>query len=260
MYEMKGGDKFLKLSRKEKEELETKVNKRLLENESLQAYNCRNNHFYTLDELSPLRVSLIEGTKTLIPNNFKDILKLEYSRGMTVTTFNRHVYLPQLRLWLPFETIYAVLKQEVEDIYLRSARKPSRSRRVTALKIIRLMKEIDEDMVFKLLQDENILKEYYLTNEITKLHQKEMDDILSGTLTRHFIVDNIINHKFKPLRKDMFSYKQQVLNSGEMQKILMDDDEIQLEIILRFEAERDVEIEEEEKKKNGDRGPKVAAG
>lgn len=212
-------------NKKTREALELKRRYKL-ENEISKLYNCRNNHFYQFNELSPLRISLIEGTKTLIPNNFVKVLKLEYTRGMTLTQFNRHVYLPQLRLWIPFEVVYASLKEEIELINSRNARRPSRSKKITQLKIVKLMKEIDIDMIMKLVtSNTDILKEYYLTNEITKLHQVEMSNIETDSMTREFLED-IINTNYKPLRKDMFVYTKQVLNDGKLSNVFQDENEL----------------------------------
>ena len=42
-----------------------------VKNEQLQAYNCRNNHFSTFDELSPLVLSIVENQLSYIPSRFR---------------------------------------------------------------------------------------------------------------------------------------------------------------------------------------------
>lgn len=41
-----------------------------IKNEQLQVYNCRNNHFSTFDELSPLILTVVENQLSYIPRNF----------------------------------------------------------------------------------------------------------------------------------------------------------------------------------------------
>ncbi|ODV96103.1 hypothetical protein PACTADRAFT_49510 [Pachysolen tannophilus NRRL Y-2460] len=190
--------------------------RRLKENIQLQAYNCRNNHFYLHSELSPLRISMIEGSKTFIPNNFKNILKAEYTKGLSTTTFNKHIYLPQLRLWLPFEKFYEILKNPNEK---------SKSNRATITKVLRIIRSIKEEDILKLLEDEDILKEFYLTHDITELHQIEMEYLLEGKQLRNtkgetyntfknYALDNY--ETMPPMRKDIFMYLQEVLHGPQI--------------------------------------------
>lgn len=78
-------------------------------NELMEVYNCRNNHFYNFNELSPLIKTVIEGEIGYIPKRFTDILNQEYSRGLTLKKFAHHVYLHQLRLWIKEEDLYYFL-------------------------------------------------------------------------------------------------------------------------------------------------------
>lgn len=64
-------------------------------------FNCRNNHYYLLEELKPLIVTSFEGVKALVPNKFKQILEREYPKGLRNYQFADHTYRPVLRLWVP---------------------------------------------------------------------------------------------------------------------------------------------------------------
>ncbi|KAK6458389.1 regulator of cell wall mannosyl phosphorylation [Scheffersomyces xylosifermentans] len=80
------------------EELSAKISS--LHNDS-SIYNCRNNHFYTFDNLHPLRQTLFEGVLAYIPNEYSDILKREYRRGLYYKEFEDHTFRPVLDLWVP---------------------------------------------------------------------------------------------------------------------------------------------------------------
>lgn len=64
------------------------------------AYNCRNNHYYTFDELSPLVPTLYEGVRAYVPNGFARILSREYRKGMTAKEFWGHKFMTRFRLWM----------------------------------------------------------------------------------------------------------------------------------------------------------------
>lgn len=74
--------------------------KRALYN-SKNIFNCRNNHFYTLEDLDPLIPTIFEGTITHVPSNFKQILRREYSRGILYYQYASHIFRPVLDLWVP---------------------------------------------------------------------------------------------------------------------------------------------------------------
>lgn len=64
-------------------------------------YNCRNNHFYLLEDLSPMIITLFEGVRALVPRKFKQILQREYPKGLRNYQYADHTYRPVLRLWVP---------------------------------------------------------------------------------------------------------------------------------------------------------------
>lgn len=64
-------------------------------------FNCKNNHFYELNELSPLKMTLFEGIKAYVPQNYEGILKREYRKGLYNKIYNRHSFKPFLKLWIP---------------------------------------------------------------------------------------------------------------------------------------------------------------
>jgi len=63
--------------------------------------NCRDNHYYRLDELSPLRRTLFEGVMAFVPQAFGRILTREYPKGLWKLQFADHIFRPVSRLWAP---------------------------------------------------------------------------------------------------------------------------------------------------------------
>lgn len=64
-------------------------------------FNCKDNHFYTLEDLNPLIPTLFEGSIAYVPRGFKQILQREYSRGLLYYHYANHVFRPVLDLWVP---------------------------------------------------------------------------------------------------------------------------------------------------------------
>lgn len=81
-------------------------------NQILKVYNCRNNHFSSLNELSPLVKTYIEGEIGYVPKKYTDILAVEYTKGLLTKKFSGYVFLPQLRLWIKEEDLYYFLNDK----------------------------------------------------------------------------------------------------------------------------------------------------
>lgn len=74
-----------------------------------EVFNCKNNHFYTLDELSPLKEVYFEGLKAYAPHNIELIMKREYNKGLYKYKFKNYIFRKQLRLWVAIEDCSASL-------------------------------------------------------------------------------------------------------------------------------------------------------
>lgn len=64
-------------------------------------FNCKDNHFYTLEDLNPLIPTLFEGSIAYVPRRFEQILQREYNRGLLYHHYAGHVFRPVLDLWVP---------------------------------------------------------------------------------------------------------------------------------------------------------------
>lgn len=64
-------------------------------------FNCKDHHFYKFSELSPLKVTLFEGVKAYVPNDFRTILSREYRKGLYNFQYADHTFRPVLDFWVP---------------------------------------------------------------------------------------------------------------------------------------------------------------
>lgn len=64
-------------------------------------FNCKDNHFYTLEDLDPLIPTLFEGSLAYVPRGFRQILQREYNRGLLYYQYAEHIFRPVLDLWVP---------------------------------------------------------------------------------------------------------------------------------------------------------------
>lgn len=67
-------------------------------------FNCKDNRFYTLEDLDPLIPTLFEGATAYMPGDFKRKLKREYNRGLLYYQYAEHTLRPVLDLWVPKNT------------------------------------------------------------------------------------------------------------------------------------------------------------
>lgn len=129
-------------------------------------YNCRNAHFYSYDELSPLKFTMMGGVPLYVPHKITELLNDEYSTGMTAYSYNGFYFVDAINLWI-HQLKLAFLFEEQD--YLNEEQK------IDTEKFTQLIQQIDDSKVLKLLEsDRDILLEYYLTKDVTELHKKEL--------------------------------------------------------------------------------------
>lgn len=164
----------------------------------LQVYNCRNYHFSTLSELSPLKLSMVEGEFTYVPNKFQQILGVEYDENGTKSlNFNGFTFLPRLRNWIQSLPLSDYLHSHETTVNKNAP-------------ISTLVTEFDNDQYYIdfVFSDKNILMEYLLTKDITEFHDQEMKMLLqSGNASDLFFDElNKLKVKLTILRHDYFTY------------------------------------------------------
>ncbi|SCV02124.1 LANO_0F15390g1_1 [Lachancea nothofagi CBS 11611] len=76
-------------------------------NKHIKVYNCRNNHFSNLTELSPLRLTFFHGAKAYVPNKSIELLKHEYHvpASYSYLEFADRAFVPDFRTWLDKSTL-----------------------------------------------------------------------------------------------------------------------------------------------------------
>ncbi|KAG7662994.1 uncharacterized protein J8A68_003504 [[Candida] subhashii] len=165
-------------------------------NTFLQAYNCKNNQFFRLKELSPLMLSLFDGEFTYVPNQISNILISKFSpKSITKTQYKDYTYVPILRLWLKTEVLYDFLAATTK-------------RTKKEMKDKKVVPELNEDQCLELLRTKtDILAEYVRTRRMTAFHDEEIKMLLQDESTELLnyeegtLIDNTA--VFRP---DMFTW------------------------------------------------------
>lgn len=181
------------------------------DDDKAELYNDRRKHFYKLEELSPLRYSMIEGVPVFVPSAITNRLKFEYSKGLTALEYNGWYFVEKLNLWVKQDQIGRIfdrtLVQNEDGKY----------------DIKKLTKQIvgmsDEDVLRLLDSDEEILIEYYLSKQLTDYHDQEKQYLFdeagqdNGELVKNENVkaqyNELVSHfkMFKPMRKALWDYE-----------------------------------------------------
>ncbi|KAI5953342.1 hypothetical protein KGF54_002713 [Candida jiufengensis] len=186
------------------------IEKNYLQGKTSTIYNCRQSHFYSYDEISPLRFTKLGGVPVYVPNNIEQLLKTEYGeKGLKSYTYGGFVFVDILNLWIP-EKQLEFLKKPGQDI------------------IETVQNLTEEDKMWILQRNPDILAEYYITSNSTEFHKLEMINFFNlsfnGTNTKMCDVGEMYsseeistNEKFhnlsstikygKPFRKSIFNYE-----------------------------------------------------
>ncbi|KAI5954986.1 MNN4 [Candida jiufengensis] len=197
-------------------------------NEVLQIYNCRNNHFTPYEDLSPLMKTIVEGEFGYIPKRFSNILSTEYKHGLSSDTFEKHVFIPKLRLWIKEEDLFYYLKDRKkwiqyhtsdnqedatsyeltteERLKLKEGKNPYQDQylfKLTKHQLDKISTFNYDDITDLLLKDE-ILLAYLTSREFTSFHENEIMKLTWGKNTAELILKQ---KDFQPLQYEPFLYK-----------------------------------------------------
>lgn len=198
-----------------------------VKNQLLQAYNCRNNHFSTYEELSPLLLGLVENQPLYVPGNFVMTLNYEYNlKGMTDKTFRDYSYLNNFRMWVKTQTLLEYLDDPTAwlaqhnctqealtdgEVPIRPVAKLARkvSREVTAYDNIRI-ENLEVRDHLNLLQNNDIFREFVKIHDFTAFHEHELKQMLQGSMEgleanlEHYKAQNTLG---AGLRTDLFMHR-----------------------------------------------------
>lgn len=211
-------------------------------NIAMKAYNCRNNHFSTLDELSPLVKTYVEGEMAYVPRRYTDILTVEYPKGLLSKKYSGHIFVPQLRLWVKERDLYYFLHDKQkwkthnynEEYYnivtMEDFEKDNVRYEVTEIQKAKLLSEAAErkklgrldpeptklsdrdlhtihnfktEQLLELLSKDDLFIYYYLTRDFTTFHQEEAMRLLFSKSTEKLLSSQ---PKFKPFTTDLLDY------------------------------------------------------
>lgn len=184
------------ISKDQKKELQSPLQK----NEFLQIYNCRNAHFSKLQEISPLRLNLVQGEIGYIPNDFESMLHVEYkAKGTSSTLFAEHVYLPKLRIWVPkLSVLRYVTKGGKTD---GEGRLQKISEGDTNLIVVNLT---DDEYIEFLYLNEPVLRDFIATHKVTMAHNEELRNLIKRESSiKKFLKENADIYKFGSGHHDM---------------------------------------------------------
>ncbi|GAV29386.1 hypothetical protein PMKS-002886 [Pichia membranifaciens] len=152
-------------------------------------YNCRNDHFYTLDQLSPARLTLFEGAPTFVVASNRsliEVLETEYGkRSHENPEWRNWLFVDMLRMWVNTDDI----KSGCDE--LRRATNTTGEKEVSPFECFNrnktfILSELVKNSVYdvtlqeslaypdKKRPDFNLLQELYRDNSYTGSHVREM--------------------------------------------------------------------------------------
>lgn len=169
----------------------------VVKNQQLRAYNCRNNHFSTYEELSPLMLTLVENQLSYIPKNFALNLNYEYDvKGLTEKNYRDYIYLNNFRLWAKTQNILdyqssparwvkqynSKLNNPKSKNGEETQKKKFSSKRVVGVAEKLAIGQLTVSDHLNLLQKNDVFKEVYKTLQFTKFHEMEMEKLLRSDM------------------------------------------------------------------------------
>ncbi|KAI5969985.1 hypothetical protein CANMA_001025 [Candida margitis] len=156
-------------------------------NNFLQIYNCRNAHFSKLQEISPLRLNLVQGEFGYVPYDFEGMLHAEYrAKGTSSTFFAGHVFLPKLRIWVDKNSVLRfVTNGGKNDGQGRMQRITQGDANIITVTLT------DDEYIEYLYQNKPVLRDFIATHQITLLHTLELRKLVtSKSSLRKFLKEN----------------------------------------------------------------------
>lgn len=177
-------------------------------NRETQIYNCRNNHYLTLNELSPLRLSYVQGTPAFIPNKIADILQTEYgSRSIKNQQYSKYAFLPRLGVWHKRTLMRKFSAQKNLGTKLDLGVDDELAQ--NNLDVFSAMKFSDKDYLEWMSTDPDLLVEYLTGREVSRAHRAEMELLMAGKDTTPAILteNGQLLWKFDDIYHDTSKYK-----------------------------------------------------
>lgn len=250
---------------KNKKKLSSQSKLTFADNALKQVYNCRNRHFSSLQELSPLIVLGVQNQLGYVPLNFGLLLDQEYKvKGFLQTNFQDYYYLRNLRIWVNNKIVTEYVRNKGKFIEDNSVKK---EKRVVSEDDAKVIEKLNLDDHKNLIKHEWIFREYILTRDFTAFHEEQMKHLLRNRMEQyiegvnHFSNSNTVNH---PLWADTFMHHihvDKIRYEEEVDKLLelsnaYKDEVKKEEVEAQKESERAREKEEAEKQKQEEEAAK----
>lgn len=207
-------------------------------NELLNLFNCRNNHFLSLEEISPLKLTYMEGVPAFIPHGFTSIVQHEYGLDSTAANMYRaFAFLPRLRLWEKTGKVKDHLKKaSQEPIQIDMGSDTTAASEV--LDKLAMFSLSDKEYIELMASVPQVMVDYLVSRDATALHEEEMSLLLQGQSTQELLFDNgKLRHKFLSFRPDFTDYVHHKHNYDFAEQVKMLDEQI-----AQFKAGQTVDV------------------
>lgn len=179
----------------------------------LKVFNCRNNHFQSLDELSPLKLTYVDGVPAYVPNDFVSMLQAEYGVSSTGAIKHRnYAFFPRIRLWQDIRSV----RRHINGAQSESSKVDLGADTIAAKENVDKVSEFsfsDQDYIQLMASEPQLLVDYLVSRDVTSLHEREMDALLNGKSTEKLLLeDGKLKYSFQPIRHDLTNYKHHKYN------------------------------------------------
>lgn len=137
--------------------------KRATEKENCDAiYACKNNHYYSEEDLFPLRLTSFEGAPIYVPNNYKKILQEEY-HNYNKSEFRNQRFAEDLRIWVDSDKCKEKFKI-LEDYHKKGKHR-----------FIQDERQMDRLRESRFCNSKEVEEMYHFTKKLTMKHQHEIE-------------------------------------------------------------------------------------
>lgn len=183
----------------------------IVQNSHLQVYNCRNNHFQTLGDLSPLKLSFFEGQLNYIPRDYQTLLSNEY-QDVSIKTlkYKAYTYVDKLKLWLDTNSLVKFIRTKYPEVpkSLKIYKGNNQLGSNNPHKIITEHFKTDQDYIDYLMPNKDVLFEFLITDQITEFHKYQIQKLDKGETTKLLMFNgDSLSRTFNPIRHDPFNFQ-----------------------------------------------------
>ncbi|KGQ87619.1 hypothetical protein MEU_03929 [Candida albicans P37005] len=174
----------------------------------------RRKHFYKLNDLAPVKLSMLNGVPCYISNHIVQNLKREYRSGISRKQYQDYIFSNKLNIWVHTSVLADALEK---NDYINS------SGNISNLQMKFLINEMTDDQIYQMLSNNNqLLLDYQLARSVRKFHAKELKYLTSFTNKGRAIDNDDITEEYKnllgtvtlhePFRESLFEYER--VNGG----------------------------------------------